>query len=199
MASVAVEHWLQISRRSAMTSTIWTPTLAWIAAATGALVLAVATPNESNVMGRLPSPTANRLEQQQLSAALHAGRTLALVGFNSSHRGEIRSWIDGLRLRQDSGIAWFKMPVLNDPGSEDARSAIERQLMAGHSLASQRSRLVPVFTDPADFIRAAGLSGTDHASVLVLNRDGKVLARAEGQYDPAKAQALRETLSARGD
>ena len=35
--------------------------------------------------------------------------------------------------------------------------------------------------------------------MLVLNRDGKVLARAEGRFDEDKAQALRETLLARGD
>ena len=181
-----------------MRRTIWTPTLAWIAAATGALVLAVATPSESNVMGRLPSPTAQRLELQRLSTNLPGSRTLALVGFNRDQRAEIRSWVDGLRLRQDSQIAWFKMPVLKDPGSEDARSAIESRLRAGNAQTHPHSRLIPVFTNQDDFIRAAGLSGADHASVLVLNRNGRVLARAEGQYDPAKAQALRETLSGRG-
>lgn len=182
-----------------MSTTIWTPTLAWIAAATGALVLALAAPSESNVMGRLPSPTAKRLEQQQLAPDLPAGRTLALVGFHSSQRGEIRSWIEGLQLHRDSQIAWFKMPVLDDPGTDDARSAIESQLRASHAAGSPRARLVPVFTNQSDFIRAAGLSGRDHASVLVLDREGRVLARAEGQYDPDKAQALRETLSGRGD
>ena len=44
-----------------------------------------------------------------------------------------------------------------------------------------------------------GSRARDHASVLVLNREGRVLARAEGQYDPDKAQALRETLSGQGD
>ena len=182
-----------------MLNTIWTPTLAWIAAATGALVLALAGPSESNVMGRLPSPTARQLEQQPLAPFLPSGRALVLVGFSPNQRGEIRSWIDGLRLHQDSGIAWFKMPVLDDPGSDVARSAIENELLSRHAAGSQRSRLIPVFTNQGEFIRAAGLSGKDHASVLVLNRDGRVLARAEGQYDPDKAQALRETLSARGD
>jgi hypothetical protein len=56
-----------------------------------------------------------------------------------------------------------------------------------------------VFTDRQAFIRAAGLTGTEHVWVLVLDREGKVLARAEGPYDERKAQALRETLLARGD
>jgi hypothetical protein len=183
----------------AMRKTDWTPTLAWLAAAGCALLLAYVSPSESTVMGRLPTPTARQLEQRQMAAELPGGRTLALVGFDQNQRVELHSWIDGLRLRQDPQIPWIKMPVLKDPGSEDARSAIQSRLAAGHQSANPRVPVVPVFTDQNDFIRAAGLSGKDHASVLVLNRDGKVLARAEGQYDPARAQALRETLAGQGD
>lgn len=179
-----------------MTRTIWTPTLAWL----GALMLALAAPNETNLLGRLPTLTAKRLDQQRmvLPHGLPAERTLALVAFQASQRDEIRSWIRGLRLDQDPSIAWFKMPVLSDPGSERARSEIESILLAGHARDIDRSRLVPVFTDRAAFIRAAGLTGTRHAWVLVLDREGKVLARAEGRFDQDKARALRETLLANG-
>lgn len=179
-----------------MTRTMWTPTLAWLAAATAALVLALAAPNESNLLGQLPTLTVKRLDQQRnvLQQGLPAQRTLALVAFQPGQRDEIRSWIRGLGLNQDPSIAWFKMPVLNDPGTERARSDIESVLLARHSAEVDRSRLVPVFTDRDAFIRAAGLSSTEHAWVLVLDRDGKVLARAEGQFNQDKAQALRETL-----
>lgn len=184
-----------------MKHTIWTPTLAWLAAVTAALMLAIAAPNESSVMGRLPELTVKRLDQQRivLPRALTADRTLALVAYSKAQREEVQSWIVGLRLDKDSSIAWIKMPVLNDPGDENVRNAVERKLLAQHPAGSERSRIVPVFTDRQAFIRAAGLSGAEHASVLVLNREGKVLARAEGRFDENKAQALRETLLARGD
>jgi hypothetical protein len=179
-----------------MTRTILTPTLAWLAAVSAALALALAAPNESNFLGQLPTLSVKRLDQQRvvLPQELPAQRTLALVAFRSSHREEIRSWIKGLRLDQDDSIAWFKMPVLKDPGSEQARSDIESVLLASHPADIDRSRLVPVFTDRDAFIRAAGLPGHEHAWVLVLDRDGRVLARAEGKFDEDKAQALRETL-----
>jgi hypothetical protein len=178
---------------------IWTPTLAWLAAVSAALVFAIAGPNESNVMGRLPELTVKRLDQQRimLPRGLTADRTLALVAYSKAQREEIQSWIQGLRLDKDSDIAWIKMPVFNDPEDEDVRDAVERKLLAQHHPHSER--IVPVFTDRQAFIRAAGLSGPEHASVLVLNRDGKILARAEGRFDEKKAQALRETLMARGD
>ncbi|MCM2251679.1 MAG: hypothetical protein NDJ19_04925 [Ramlibacter sp.] len=184
-----------------MTHTIWTPTLAWLAAATGAVLLAMASPNESHFFGQLPTLTVQRLDQQRfaLPQGLLAKRTLALVAFHSDQRDEVRSWIRGLRLDQDRSIAWFKMPVLNDPGSERARNDMESVLLAGRASEIDRARLVPVFTDREAFIRSAGISGTGHAWVLVLDRDGKVLARAEGRFDQDKADALRETLRAEGD
>jgi hypothetical protein len=178
--------------------TIWIQVLAWLAAVTVALLLALAAPNESTLMGRLPSMHAKRMNQEPIALpqGLPAGRTLALVTFQRGHRGEVESWIKGMQLRDDSTIAWLKMPVLDDPGSESARSDIETRILARHATGVDLARLVPVFTNRDAFMRAAGMSGPDHAWVLVVGRDGQVLARAEGEFDAEKGQAMRETLLA---
>ena len=181
-----------------MKRTNWTPTLAWLAAAAAAFAFAAAGPNEVSLMGRLPSFTAKRLDQQHITLpqGIPADRSLALIAFNRTHRAEIESWIDGLQLRHDPSIAWFKMPVLKDPGNQSARDDIESVLLARYTSEADRARLIPLFTDRDAFIRAAGISSTARASVLVVDRDGRVLARAEGQFDQRKGQALRETLLA---
>jgi len=181
--------------------TIWTPTFAWLAAASAALALALAGPDESDVMGRLPSFAAKRLDQQALAlpGQLPSDRTLALVAYTRHQREEVQSWIHGLELQGNSAIPWFRLSVINDPGSEVARSEVEKRLLARYPQAAERARLVPVFTNREAFARAAGTSSTEHAAVLVLDRDGHVLARAEGAFDETKAQALRETLLARQD
>lgn len=178
--------------------TLWIQVVAWLAAVTAALLLAFATPNESTLMGRLPALNAKRLNQQPIALPkdLPATRTLALVAFQRGHRGEIESWIKGLQLRENDSIAWLKMPVLDDPGSESARSDIESGMRARHSAEADRARLVPVFTNRDAFIRAAGMTGSDHAWVLVIGRDGQVLARVEGEYTEEKGDALRRTLLA---
>jgi hypothetical protein len=180
--------------------TIWFQVVAWLGAVTVALLLAFAAPNESTLMGRLPAVNAKRLNQQPIALpqGLPAGRTLALVAFDRGHRGEIESWIKGMQLRDNDSIAWLKMPVLDDPGSESARMDIERSILARHSTAVDQARLVPVFTNREAFIRAAGLTSSDHAWVLVIGRDGQVLARVEGEYSAEKGEALRQTLLAQG-
>lgn len=179
-----------------MKRAIWTPTFIWLAAASAALLFALAAPDEIELMGRLPTISAKRLDQQPIAlpSQLPAERSLALVAYTKRQRVEIQSWVTGMQLEGDPGIAWFRLWVLNDPGSESARSVVEQKLLARHSHDAERARLVPVFTNREAFARAAGMSGTEHAAVLVVDRDGHVLARAEGPYDEAKAQALRETL-----
>ncbi len=179
-----------------MKRALWTPTVAWLAAVSVALVFAFAAPSEVSLMGRLPTISAKRLDQQPvvLPDQLPAERSLALVAYTRHQRAEVQSWLRGMHLESETAIPWFRLSVINDPGSETARSAVEQKLLARHPRDAERSRLLPVFTNSEAFARAAGMSGTEHAAVLVVDRDGKVLARAEGPYDEAKAQALRETL-----
>ncbi|MDI1271212.1 MAG: hypothetical protein PSV40_19165 [Polaromonas sp.] len=59
---------------------------------------------------------------------------------------------------------------------------------------TEHARLMPVFTDRERFVRSAGLRGTDEVYAVVINRQGEVPARAEGAFDAAKADKLRETL-----
>lgn len=183
-----------------MKSNKWAPFAGWLAAAGAALALAVATPTQEPGVGKVPQIAAKRLDQRQLHLPqeLPAGRTLALVVFRNDQRPEVQSWIEGLRLKE-GGIQWLKLPVLSDPGSEALRTAIEQRLLARYTTAADRERMVPVFTDRDAFVRSVGLSGHEHASVLVVDRTGNVLARVEGPFDEGKAQALRETILAQND
>jgi hypothetical protein len=175
---------------------------AWLGAVSLAFAFALVAPNESSVMGRLPVAMTHTLQQQPVAVAVPEGlpseRTLALITFQRGQRAQVESWIQGLNLRNDTSIAWMRMPVLHDPGTLTGRSAIENKLRQHYPADAERARLVPVFTDRASFVRAAGLNGTDQAYAVVVNRQGDVLARVEGHFDPDKAQTLRETLQAHG-
>ncbi len=149
-------------------------------------------------MGHLPAFMAHTLLRQPVAvpAGLPSDRTLVLITFQRGQRAQAESWIEGLDLRNDSSIAWMRMPVLNDPGTLTGRSAVEDKFLRHYPDDAERARLVPVFTDRARFVRSAGLNGITQVYAVVVNRQGEVLARVEGQFDPAKAQALRETLQA---
>ncbi len=179
-----------------MKNNMWTNTLAWVGAILVALTLAVATPSESLVMGKLPVIVAKRLDRQtiQLPEGFAAERTLALIGFSSKHRPDIESWIEGLQLDRDRSIPWVRMPVINDPGTPAARDKLEEHLRTRYANVRAPDSIMAVVTERDAFVRAAGLSNTDQMVAAVISRNGDVLARVVGGYDPEKAQTLRETL-----
>lgn len=171
--------------------------MGWVGAIGAALALAIAAPSESGLLGRLPSFTAKRLHDQApvvLPQQLPSARTLAVVVFRNAQQQEAQGWIDGLRLNQDPSIAWVRIPVLSDRNDETRRREKEAALLARYPAADDRARIMAIVADKEALVRATGLASTDHVSVLVLDRSGNVLAKAQGPYDPAKAQALRATV-----
>jgi hypothetical protein len=173
---------------------------AWVAAVSVAAGLAFVSPTESSVMGEIPAFVSRTLAQQSMSIpeGLPTDRTLALIGFHKSHQAKVQSWIDGLDLSNDPSITWMRMAIINDPGTLEGRSAVETRLLRRYPLEAERARLLPAFVNRDQFVRAAGLHSANEVYAVVLNRQGEVLARAEGQFDPEKAVRLRETLRERG-
>ena len=171
---------------------------AWLLAAALAFALAFGSPTESSVMGEIAPFESQTLADQRLRVpdGLPKNRTLALVTFKRAHSEQAESWIQGLNLRSDPSIAWLRMPVINDPGTAQGREEIKAKLLGFYPGADERARFVPAFVDRSSFTRAAGMTDTERAYAVVLNRQGDVLARVEGAYSAQKARALRETLAA---
>ncbi len=172
-------------------------TLAWVAAAGLGIGFAKLYPTESSVMGQLPAHSTQSLSRTPVSLpeGLPSDRTLALVTFNRDQRGQADSWIDGLNLKNDASISWVRIPVLGESGTQNARSDAENRLLGRYTADIERAKMLPMFVDKAAFARATGLNSTAQSYAVVLNRQGEVLARVEGSFDPAKAQTLRETLA----
>ncbi|MEO5698041.1 MAG: hypothetical protein ABIQ60_13020 [Burkholderiaceae bacterium] len=172
-----------------MKKPIVTYPLTWMVVVALALVLAIAAPRGVGVLGRLPADVGKTLERKQGDE-----RILALVTFNRSQRKDAEVWISALGLHSDQSITWVRMPVVNDPGDPLRRAAAQNRLLAHYASARDRSNLLPVFFDRQAFARSAGLLDTDTLYVLVINRNGDVLARVSGAFDENKARTLRDTL-----
>ena len=171
----------------------------WLAAAGLALALAFVSPTELSVMGQLPGFMSHTLAKRAMTVPddLPAERTLALLTFKRTQKEHADSWVEGLNLKNDPSIHWIRMPVVNDPGTPEGRDEIKDRLLGRYTAEDERANLLPAFVDRKNFVRSAGLSGVDQAVVVVLNRQGDVLARVEGAFDETKAANLRETLRSR--
>ena len=173
---------------------IWTYAWTWVAVVALAMLMALASPRESGVMGRLPVEVGQKLETKPQRAFSGEERILALVTFHKHQRAQVDSWVVGLRLHENHLVPWVRMPVIDDPKDADKRAAAQDRLLSRYSSARERDRLLPVFTDRAAFVQATGVRGTDKAMVLVITRNGEVLARVLGEYDEEKAQIVRDSM-----
>jgi hypothetical protein len=184
-----------------MASRFFTPVLGWVAAIGAAIGLSTLAPHERLVLGKVPPVAAKRLDHTPVTIpqGLESDRTLAVVVFKRSQREQAQSWIDGLRLHQDRSINWLRVGVVNDPGDEAKRLEIEQRLNERHPGLADPYRSVRVFTNKEAFMRSLGLPSDEHVTVLVIDREGNVLARAQGPFDETKAQSLRRTVLAQND
>jgi hypothetical protein len=175
---------------------IWVHTGSWLAVTAAAVMLAFGTPNPYATLSRLPSDVGAHLGRTATPAPpIDDGRVLALVTFHRNQRAQADSWIEGLALHGGSPIRWVRMPVFEDPKDAQRRVAAEDQLRSRYAGRPEYAHLVPVFTDRTGFMRATGVTRTTEAVVLVLSRDGEVLARESGRYDEDKALHLLATLA----
>lgn len=173
----------------------------WLVATGVAAALAFASPTDTRVMGQLPMFMAQTLAQRPMTVPqdLPSERTLALITFSRTQKEHAEAWIEGMNLRHDPSVTWLRMPVVNDPGTAQGRDEVQSRLLVRYPLDDERARMLPVFTDRENFVRSAGLRGTDQVVALIVNRRGEVLARAEGRFEPGKAASLRATLQGCGD
>ena len=174
---------------------IWKDTLTWGLIAAGAVALALVAPKGVSVLGQMPSVSATDLNKKPLEIpeGLRAERTLVLLSFQRGQSQDVDSWIKGLGLHGDSSISWVRMAIINDPGDQ-GRSVAESRLLARYTAAQDRARLVPVFTNRDAFIKSTGLDGIEQMAAVVVNRQGEVLARAQGPLDADKKALILDTL-----
>lgn len=172
--------------------TSWGSAGIWLAAGAVAFGLTLLAPSERTVMGQLPPLAAKARDQRQfaLPQELPAERTLALLVFRREQKAEVHSWIQGLRLAEDASIPWLKVRVL---APDDPAHAVKPVALPP---GAQADRVVSVAANATQLAQAMALPDTEHAQVVVLGRDGQVLAKAQGAYDEERARVLLETLRA---
>ena len=169
--------------------TSWGSAALWVGAVAVASGLMLLAPSERQVMGQLPPLAAKAHDQRSvdLPRQLPADRTLALIVFGKEQKSEAHRWIDGLGLRRDASIPWLQMRVL-PPQSTIPVS--HHALPAG----TPPERLLSVSTDAGVLAQSMALPDTGHTEVVVIDRDGQILAKAQGPFDEVKARTLLEAL-----
>jgi hypothetical protein len=126
-----------------------------------------------------------------LPADLPAPKTIVLIAFRHEDQGLLERWRAELDLT-DENPAWIEVPVVGV--SNPLIVSIIRAGMRGrHQTATGRAHIVPAFGDAVRLARSLDVpSGL--VSVLVMDRTGHVLAKADGAASPEKVQQISAGL-----
>ena len=121
-----------------------------------------------------------------------ANRTLVILGYDQEQQAAIDTWTAGMGLTQPgNALPWVEMPVIDEPGMV-MRWIIDTGMQRGIPGKDARSHVWTAYTDRKSFLKSCGIDTVDEIHVLVVTRDGAVLAKESGPHrDEAAARILK--------
>lgn len=146
--------------------------------------------------GVLPDLKAEDLNEQAytLPSDLPADKTLLLIAYKREQQQDLNTWIDDMGLK-GSNTPWLELPVLEDYGSW-FKWFVDNGMRRGIKSEFDRSKVVTVYTDKQAFNASMGIASEDTIYLVVVNRQGQVLALEQGLYNSDAAARLLDVIKA---
>lgn len=161
------------------------------------LPIALASQQGAGKPARFPDLTAYNLAKQKLNlpSGFVGQVNLLLISFQPEQRKQIDSWMAVAQALQhtDFNFRWYQMPV----------SSSELWIFRWWDNSSMRSDetdpetwpwIVPLYVDKDGFRHSLHIPGEKQISVLLVDRQGNVLWRAEGPMTPEKRNSLQAAV-----
>jgi hypothetical protein len=122
-------------------------------------------------------------------------RNLVLIAFQRQQQKDVDTWLKHLKQFEDAdpALRCYELPVIARVNPV-ARWFIENGMRGGISSQQQREHTITLYLDKGPFRAALGIADENQIHVLLLDRDGSILWRAEGIFDEKKAISLKEAL-----
>ena len=145
---------------------------------------------------RLPPVTGKDLngEPWQAPAEFPGDRTLVILGYEQEQQAAIDTWTAGMGLTQPANtLPWIEMPVIDEPGVV-MRWIIDTGMQRGIPDREVRGHVWTAYTDRKKFLASCGIDSMLEIHVLVVARDGRILALEKGRHTEAAAARLRKVM-----
>lgn len=122
---------------------------------------------------------------------------IVLIPFQQWQQTVVDGWIPtAQQLETDfPGVFYYELPTIQRMNFL-SRTFINEGMRAGIPNNKTRQRTITLYLDKQKFRQALDLPDESTIYLLLVDRQGQVLWRAEGGYDPQKAAALREAIAA---
>jgi hypothetical protein len=140
-----------------------------------------------------PTVSGSNLQRARLTLPqdFQGARNLVFVAFQQWQQAQVDTWIPFARQLEAAHpeVRYYELPTIQRLNSL-ARTFINEGMRAGIPDRVARERTITLYLDKEAFREALQLPGEDDICVLLLDRQGQVLWRAEGAFTPEKGDSL---------
>ena len=149
---------------------------------------------------QFPVTTGSNLQRKKLNLPedLEGELNLVFIAFQQWQQTQVDTWIPFARQIEETypAVRYYELPTIQRLNVL-ARTFINEGMRAGIPDPVARERTITLYVDKDAFRKALQLSHEDDIYVLLLDRQGQVLWRAEGAFTPEKGDSLAAALRGR--
>ena len=152
--------------------------------------------------GRFPVIESESLRGRtiRLPDQLKGERNLLIVAYEREQQADIDTWLavlDTFSVREPA-FAYYELPSLSS-SYKWMRAVIDGGMKQGIPDRDQRDRTITLYLDMEWFRTQIGTAAEPGIAALLVNREGKILARWYGRYEAAWGDELRAALEPTAD
>lgn len=138
-------------------------------------------------------------EKVMLPEGLEGEKNVLLIAFQQWQQGLIDTWLPFLEEaeRMTIGLRYYELPTIQKLGVL-SRTFINEGMRAGIRDAATRARTITLYLDKEEFRSALGLPDESTIYLLLVDRQGRILWRAQGEFTPEKGESLIAALRSSG-
>ena len=116
---------------------------------------------------------------------------ILFVPFLQQQQAVVNTWLPFARETEEAfpRIAYYELPTIDERPAL-TRLFVNEGMRAGIPDEQARERTVTLYLDLERFMAATAIPGKNEVHTLLVNRDGDILWRTIGEYDPEKGDSL---------
>lgn len=134
-------------------------------------------------------------EKKHLPADLEGQVNLLFVPFWQRQQFDVDTWVPAARRIEAEipALRYYELPTIQKMNFF-AELFINEGMRAGIPNSLTRQRTITLYLDKNEFRQALEIDSESQISILLVDRSGEVIWRAEGRYSPEKEASLLQAL-----
>jgi hypothetical protein len=142
-----------------------------------------------------PRITAENLNREEVTLPddLAGSPALILIAYKQKQQTNVNTWLDRMDEIESAipGVQIIETPTISSGKWGWMAGFIDGGMRSGIPDPEARARTITLYTDVSLLNQALNIESTDTIYAVLLDEEGEVIVMAEGDYSPAKLDALR--------